>query len=96
MDFIQIFFYTPRHRSNSVHSNDDRGRVYQNCLIYDSGAGVVLLGRGQINHTVKMFYFSSLLLAIYIRHIEYIVRITMKRFTQVVNFMTTGGQLFLY
>ena len=50
-----MVFSTPRYRSNLSnleYSNNDRGRVYQNCKLHDWGA--LVSGRGDI---VKMQYF---------------------------------------
>ena len=36
-------------QTNYVYSNDDQGRVYQNCNFHDPGAGVLVLNLGQIS-----------------------------------------------
>ena len=43
-------------QTNYVYSNDDQGRVYQNCKFHDPGEGVLKLGCGHISHFVKMHY----------------------------------------
>ena len=57
------------------------------------GAGVLALGRGHISHVVKMHYFFKNLLLYsqaWIRQTNYIVMMTKKGPTKIVNFMTTG------
>ena len=43
-------------QTNYVYSNDDQGRVYQNCRFMTSRAGIPVPGHG---HMVKMQYFFS-------------------------------------
>ena len=37
-------------QTNYVYSNDDQGRVYQNCIFNDPGAGVLMLGCSHLSH----------------------------------------------
>ena len=41
-------------QTNGESSNNDQGRVYQNCEFHDPGAGLLVLGSGQNSHTVKI------------------------------------------
>ena len=43
-------------QTKQVCSNDDQGKVYQNCNFHDPGAEVLVLGRGHMNHVMKMHY----------------------------------------
>ena len=58
------------------------------------GAGVLVLGCGQISHTVKVHYFFKNLLLYshaYFRQTKYIVTMTKEGSTKIVNFMTPRG-----
>ena len=69
-------------QTNQVCSNDDHGRVYQNCKF--------VLGRGHISHVVKMHYFFKNILLYsqaLIRHTKYIVMMTKEGSTKIVNFI---------
>mgnify|MGYP003683363347 CR=1 FL=1 len=54
--------YQFRPTKYNVYSNDDHKKVHQNCKFHDPRAGVLVLGRGQISHIVKMHYFFKNLL----------------------------------
>ena len=70
-------------------SNDDQGRVYQNCNFHEPrGVGVFLLGCGHINHIVKLHYFFKNLLLI--RQTMYILLMTNEGSTKIENFKTSG------
>ena len=58
------------------------------------GAGVLVQGCGHISYIVKMHYFFKNLLLYtqaYIRQTKYVVMMTKKGSTKVVNFMTPGA-----
>ena len=42
-----------------VYNYSEGGNFYQNFIFLDPGAGVLVLGRGQIVHIVKVHYFSN-------------------------------------
>ena len=75
----------------TVYSNDDQGRVYQNCNFHDPRAGVLVLNLGQISHIVKIHYFFKNLLLYsqaYIKQTRYKVMMTKEGSTKIVNFLT--------
>ena len=49
--FKNLLFYPGAWFRQTVYSNDDQGRVYQNCNFHDPGAGVLVLNLGQISCT---------------------------------------------
>ena len=60
------------------------------------GAGFLLLGRGHISYIVKMYYVLKNLLLFskaYNRQRKYIVMMTKKGSTKIVNFITPGARV---
>ena len=58
------------------------------------GAGVLVLGCGNISHIVKLHYFFKNLLLYsqaLIRHTKHVVMMTKERYNKIVNFMTPGA-----
>ena len=74
-----------------VNSGYDQGRVYQKRNFMTPGAGVLVLGRGHLSHTVKMQYFFlfHLYLWVWIRRIRYTVMMIKEWSIKFVNCMTT-------
>ena len=60
-------------QTNWLYINDDQGKVYKNCNFIIHKAGVLVLRRSHISHTVKMHYFLNTFLCsqAYKRHSEY-------------------------
>ena len=55
--FKSLFLLPGIYQTNYVHSNNDQGKVYQNCKCHDLGARVRVLGCGHIRHIMKIHYF---------------------------------------
>ena len=55
--FKSLFLLPGIYKTNYVHSNNDQGKVYQNCKCHDLGARVRVLGCGHIRHIMKIHYF---------------------------------------
>ena len=47
-------------QTNGLYSNDAQGKVYHNCKFHDTGAGVLMLGRGHISHYSDYVLYSTL------------------------------------
>ena len=82
-------------QTNEVCSNDDQERVYQNCKFHDlwiRGSCTCQLWHGHISYTVKLmhYFFKNLLYSrAQMRQTKYIVLVTKKTFTRILNFMTS-------
>ena len=84
-------------QTNLVYSNDDQGRVYQNCNFHDppskgscARAWPNMSMEMQFSHKNHLLYFQAL-----IKGIKYIVTMTKKGSTKIVNFMTPGAGVFV-
>ena len=52
--FLKTFLCSQAYKRHSEYKNkDDHGMVYQNCKFHDPLAGVLVLGRGHISHSLK-------------------------------------------
>ena len=78
-------------QTNYVYSIDDQEGCTKIVNFMSTGAGVLELGCGHLNHIVKMHYFFKNLLLFsqaYIRQTKYIVLINKEGSTKIVTFMT--------
>ena len=79
-------------------SNDDQGRVYQNCNFHDPrGRGFCARVWPYKSFSESALFFKNLLLYshAYIRQTKYIVVMTKEGSTKIVTFMTRGAGVFV-